>query len=62
RKREQDTEETPRSRKDKGLDGSLVGARIKVWWPDDEMCFTRVLLIHLIPIPKGTRLHMMMEM
>ncbi|CAM0945278.1 unnamed protein product [Alopecurus aequalis] len=43
RKREQDTEETPRARKNKGLDASLVGSRIKVWWPDDEMFYKGVV-------------------
>ncbi|KAL6633992.1 hypothetical protein ACP70R_026663 [Stipagrostis hirtigluma subsp. patula] len=43
RKLEQETEETPRSRKSKGLDGSLVGARIKVWWPDDKMFYKGVV-------------------
>lgn len=43
RKREQETEETPRSRKNKGLDGSLVGSRIKVWWPDDEMFYKGIV-------------------
>ncbi|KAM0847072.1 hypothetical protein ACQ4PT_055258 [Festuca glaucescens] len=43
RKREQDTEETPRARKNKGLDASLVGSRIRVWWPDDEMYYKGVV-------------------
>ncbi|KAG2659750.1 hypothetical protein PVAP13_1KG380000 [Panicum virgatum] len=43
RKQEQDTEELPRSRKNKGLDGSLIGARIKVWWPDDKMFYKGVV-------------------
>ncbi|PUZ76524.1 hypothetical protein GQ55_1G298000 [Panicum hallii var. hallii] len=43
RKQEQETEELPRSRKNKGLDGSLVGARIKVWWPDDKMFYKGVV-------------------
>ncbi|CAN6238628.1 unnamed protein product [Urochloa humidicola] len=43
RKQGQETEELPRSRKNKGLDGSLVGARIKVWWPDDEMFYKGVV-------------------
>ncbi|XP_004953083.1 sister chromatid cohesion protein PDS5 homolog B isoform X1 [Setaria italica] len=43
RKQEQETEELPRSRKNKGLDGSLVGARIKVWWPDDKMFYNGVV-------------------
>ncbi|CAL5057178.1 unnamed protein product [Urochloa decumbens] len=43
RKQGQETEELPRSRKNKGLDGSLVGARIKVWWPDDEMYYRGVV-------------------
>uniref|UniRef100_A0A0A9F502 PTM/DIR17-like Tudor domain-containing protein n=1 Tax=Arundo donax TaxID=35708 RepID=A0A0A9F502_ARUDO len=43
RKQEQETEEPPRSRKNKGLDGSLVGARIKVWWPDDKMFYNGVV-------------------
>ncbi|KAM0843675.1 hypothetical protein ACQ4PT_057560 [Festuca glaucescens] len=42
RKREQDTE-TPRARKNKGLDASLVGSRIRVWWPDDEMYYKGVV-------------------
>ncbi|CAD6250332.1 unnamed protein product [Miscanthus lutarioriparius] len=33
----------PRSRKSKGLDRSLVGARIKVWWPDDKMFYNGVV-------------------
>nr|CAB3447220.1 unnamed protein product [Digitaria exilis] len=33
----------PRSRKSKGLDGSLVGARIKVWWPDDKKFYKGVV-------------------
>lgn len=43
RKREHDTEETPRARKNKGLDASLVGSKIKVWWPDDEMFYKGVV-------------------
>ncbi|RLM79722.1 hypothetical protein C2845_PM12G11910 [Panicum miliaceum] len=43
RKQEQETEELPCSRKNKGLDGSLVGARIKVWWPDDKMFYKGVV-------------------
>uniref|UniRef100_A0A0A9CLA4 Uncharacterized protein n=1 Tax=Arundo donax TaxID=35708 RepID=A0A0A9CLA4_ARUDO len=43
RKQEQETEEPPRSRKNKGLDGSLVGSRIKVWWPDDKMFYKGVV-------------------
>ncbi|XP_062222783.1 sister chromatid cohesion protein PDS5 homolog C-like isoform X2 [Phragmites australis] len=43
RKLEQETEDPPRSRKNKGLDGSLVGARIKVWWPDDKMFYRGVV-------------------
>uniref|UniRef100_A0ACD5Z4R1 Uncharacterized protein n=1 Tax=Avena sativa TaxID=4498 RepID=A0ACD5Z4R1_AVESA len=43
RKREEDNEETPRARKNKGLDASLVGAKIKVWWPDDEMFYKGVV-------------------
>ncbi|XP_066322022.1 sister chromatid cohesion protein PDS5 homolog C-like isoform X2 [Miscanthus floridulus] len=42
-KEEQETEEPPRSRKSKGLDRSLVGARIKVWWPDDKMFYNGVV-------------------
>ncbi|PWZ24790.1 Sister chromatid cohesion protein PDS5 B-B [Zea mays] len=42
-KQEQETEEPPRSRKSKGLDKSLVGARIKVWWPDDKMFYNGVV-------------------
>ncbi|AQK53550.1 hypothetical protein ZEAMMB73_Zm00001d051067 [Zea mays] len=33
----------PRSRKNKGLDRSLVGARIKVWWPDDKMFYNGIV-------------------
>nr|CAB3450357.1 unnamed protein product [Digitaria exilis] len=43
REQEQETEELPRSRKNKRLDGSLVGARIKVWWPDDKMFYNGVV-------------------
>ncbi|KAJ1279943.1 hypothetical protein BS78_04G194200 [Paspalum vaginatum] len=43
RKREQETAELPRSRKSKGLDESLVGARIKVWWPDDKAFYNGVV-------------------
>lgn len=43
RKQDQETEELPRSRKSKGLDGSLVGARIKVWWPDDKAFYNGVV-------------------
>jgi hypothetical protein len=43
RKREQETEETPQSRKNKGLDESLVGARVKVWWPDDKKFYKGVV-------------------
>ncbi|KAL6899604.1 hypothetical protein ACP4OV_006262 [Aristida adscensionis] len=43
RKLEQETEETLRSRKNKGLDASLVGARVKVWWPDDKMFYKGVV-------------------
>ncbi|OEL27170.1 hypothetical protein BAE44_0011816 [Dichanthelium oligosanthes] len=42
-KQEQEPEELSRSRKSKGLDGSLVGARIKVWWPDDKMFYKGVV-------------------
>ncbi|XP_066332031.1 sister chromatid cohesion protein PDS5 homolog C-like isoform X2 [Miscanthus floridulus] len=42
-KQEQETEEPPRLRKSKGLDKSLVGARIKVWWPDDKMFYNGVV-------------------
>nr|CAB3447221.1 unnamed protein product [Digitaria exilis] len=43
REQEQETEELPRSRKNKRLDGSLVGARIKVWWPDDKIFYNGVV-------------------
>ncbi|KAF8677850.1 hypothetical protein HU200_046442 [Digitaria exilis] len=43
KKQEQEDEELPRSRKSKGLDGSLVGARIKVWWPDDKKFYKGVV-------------------
>ncbi|KAF0923989.1 hypothetical protein E2562_008339 [Oryza meyeriana var. granulata] len=44
RKRSQEDElETPRSRKNKGLDASLVGARIQVWWPDDKKFYKGVV-------------------
>ncbi|OEL27161.1 hypothetical protein BAE44_0011818 [Dichanthelium oligosanthes] len=44
RKQEHETdEELPRLRKSKGLDGSLVGAKIKVWWPDDKMFYKGVV-------------------
>ncbi|XP_062219621.1 sister chromatid cohesion protein PDS5 homolog C-like isoform X2 [Phragmites australis] len=43
RVRQQETEEPPRSRKNKGLDGTLVGTRIKVWWPDDKMFYNGVV-------------------
>ncbi|WVZ74635.1 hypothetical protein U9M48_022796 [Paspalum notatum var. saurae] len=43
RKQEQEPEELPRSRKSKGLDGSLVGSRIKVWWPDDKAFYNGVV-------------------
>ncbi|CAO2046544.1 unnamed protein product [Urochloa humidicola] len=43
RKQGQETEELPRSRRNKGLDGSLVGARIKVWWPGDKMFYKGVV-------------------
>ncbi|CAN6238615.1 unnamed protein product [Urochloa humidicola] len=43
RKRGQETVKLPRSRKNKGLDGSLVGERIKIWWPDDEMFYKCVV-------------------
>uniref|UniRef100_A0A0A9AIG4 Uncharacterized protein n=1 Tax=Arundo donax TaxID=35708 RepID=A0A0A9AIG4_ARUDO len=43
RKREQETEEPPRSRRTNSLDGSLVGARIKIWWPDDKMFYNGVV-------------------
>ncbi|XP_044967069.1 ABC transporter F family member 4-like [Hordeum vulgare subsp. vulgare] len=36
RKLVQEAEEVPQSKKSKVLDGSLVGSRIKVWWPDDK--------------------------
>ncbi|AQK53551.1 uncharacterized protein LOC103653756 [Zea mays] len=42
-KQEQETDEPPRSRKNKGLDRSLVGARIKVWWPDDKMFYNGIV-------------------
>ncbi|KAK3158442.1 hypothetical protein QOZ80_2AG0137270 [Eleusine coracana subsp. coracana] len=43
RKGEQETEETPQTRKTKGLDSSLLGARIKVWWPDDKAFYKGVV-------------------
>uniref|UniRef100_A0A0D3F7J4 Tudor domain-containing protein n=1 Tax=Oryza barthii TaxID=65489 RepID=A0A0D3F7J4_9ORYZ len=44
RKRSQeDEQETPRSRKNKGLDASLVGARIQVWWPDDKKFYKGIV-------------------
>jgi hypothetical protein len=43
RKREKETEEIPQSRKNKGLDESLVGARVKVWWPDDKKFYKGVI-------------------
>jgi len=43
RKQEQETEELPRSRKNKGLGESLINARIKVWWPDDKMFYKGVV-------------------
>ncbi|XP_048558145.1 sister chromatid cohesion protein PDS5 homolog C-like [Triticum urartu] len=36
RKLVQEAEEVPQSKKSKVFDGSLVGSRIKVWWPDDK--------------------------
>ncbi|KAL5212565.1 hypothetical protein ABZP36_023412 [Zizania latifolia] len=43
RKRSDEDEEIPRSRKNKGLDGSLVGSRIRVWWPDDKKFYKGVV-------------------
>ncbi|KAG8060331.1 hypothetical protein GUJ93_ZPchr0002g24339 [Zizania palustris] len=43
RKHSEEDEEIPRSRKNKGLDGSLVGARIRVWWPDDKKFYKGVV-------------------
>ncbi|CAN6252284.1 unnamed protein product [Urochloa humidicola] len=42
-KQGQETEKLPHSRINKCLDRSLVGARIKVWWPDDEMFYKAVV-------------------
>uniref|UniRef100_A0A0D9W6T6 Tudor domain-containing protein n=1 Tax=Leersia perrieri TaxID=77586 RepID=A0A0D9W6T6_9ORYZ len=43
RRRVQEAEETPQPKKNKVLDGSLIGSRIKVWWPDDKKFYTGVV-------------------
>ncbi|KAF0891845.1 hypothetical protein E2562_011020 [Oryza meyeriana var. granulata] len=43
RKRVQEAEETPQPKKNKNLDGSLVGSRIKVWWPVDKKFYKGVV-------------------
>ncbi|CAD6227018.1 unnamed protein product [Miscanthus lutarioriparius] len=43
RKRLQEAQETPLSKKNKMLDENLVGSRIKVWWPDDKMFYAGVI-------------------
>ncbi|KAG0530542.1 hypothetical protein BDA96_05G195600 [Sorghum bicolor] len=43
RKRLQEAQETPLSKKNKMLDENLVGSRIKVWWPDDKMFYAGVV-------------------
>ncbi|TVU15334.1 hypothetical protein EJB05_38850 [Eragrostis curvula] len=43
RKRLQEAEEAPPSKKNKMLDENLVGSRIKVWWSDDKMFYTGVI-------------------
>lgn len=43
RKRSQEAEEVPPSKKNKVLDGSLIGSRIKVWWPDDKKFYNGVV-------------------
>ncbi|CAM0903948.1 unnamed protein product [Alopecurus aequalis] len=40
RKRVQEAEEVPQSKKNNVLDESLVGSRIKVWWPDDKKFYS----------------------
>ncbi|KAL5216088.1 hypothetical protein ABZP36_007489 [Zizania latifolia] len=42
RKRVQEAEEAPQP-KNSVLDGSLVGSRIKVWWPDDKKFYDGVV-------------------
>ncbi|CAD6263169.1 unnamed protein product [Miscanthus lutarioriparius] len=43
RKRLQEAQETPLSKKNKMLAENLVGSRIKVWWPDDKMFYAGVV-------------------
>jgi len=43
RKLEPEAEEFPQSKKNKVLDESLVGSRIKVWWPDDKKFYNGVV-------------------
>ncbi|XP_066360504.1 sister chromatid cohesion protein PDS5 homolog C-like [Miscanthus floridulus] len=43
RKRLQEAQETPLSKKNKMLDENLIGSRIKVWWPDDKMFYAGVV-------------------
>uniref|UniRef100_A0ACD5UBS9 Uncharacterized protein n=1 Tax=Avena sativa TaxID=4498 RepID=A0ACD5UBS9_AVESA len=43
RKLEPEVEEVPQSKKNKVLDESLVGSRIKVWWPDDKKFYNGVV-------------------
>ncbi|KAM0859217.1 hypothetical protein ACQ4PT_047335 [Festuca glaucescens] len=43
RKRVQEVEEVPQSKKNKVFDESLVGSRIKVWWPDDKKFYNGVV-------------------
>ncbi|XP_015691513.2 E3 ubiquitin-protein ligase RBBP6 isoform X2 [Oryza brachyantha] len=43
RKRVQEAEETPQPKKNTILDGSLIGSRIKVWWPDDKKFYKGVV-------------------
>ncbi|PNT73327.1 hypothetical protein BRADI_2g57070v3 [Brachypodium distachyon] len=45
RQRSQEAEEVPPSKKNKVLDGSLIGSRIKVWWPDDKKFYNGVVKI-----------------
>ncbi|TVU15347.1 hypothetical protein EJB05_38865 [Eragrostis curvula] len=43
RKRLQEAEEAPPSKKNKMLGKNLVGSRIRVWWPDDKMFYNGVI-------------------
>ncbi|KAL6903557.1 hypothetical protein ACP4OV_004370 [Aristida adscensionis] len=41
--RSEKAEEAPRSRRGRALDGTLVGARIRVWWPYDKKFYDGVV-------------------